>query len=120
MKEGADDYILKPSLKRLPSAVLNALEKQEAERGKERAVAALMDMNLMMVNGLVATNLICGIEGPERIPVVAMGGFASTELRQAAMAAGCDEFATRPIKFAVFPRAGFISGQSGAPPGGRG
>jgi diguanylate cyclase (GGDEF)-like protein/PAS domain S-box-containing protein len=41
MKEGADDYILKASLKRLPSAVLNALKKKEAERDKERAVAAL-------------------------------------------------------------------------------
>lgn len=41
MKEGADDYILKSSLKRLPSAVLNALEKKEAEREKESALSAL-------------------------------------------------------------------------------
>jgi two-component system, cell cycle sensor histidine kinase and response regulator CckA len=31
MKEGADDYILKTSLKRLPSAVTNALKKRQAE-----------------------------------------------------------------------------------------
>src|SRR2546422_5690315 len=30
MKEGADDYILKDSLKRLPAAVLNALQMREA------------------------------------------------------------------------------------------
>ena len=41
MKEGADDYLLKASLKRLPSAVLNALKKKEAERDREKAVAAL-------------------------------------------------------------------------------
>src|SRR5712692_7114164 len=41
MKEGADDYLLKASLKRLPSAVLNALEKKGAERDREKAVAAL-------------------------------------------------------------------------------
>jgi PAS domain S-box-containing protein len=41
MKEGAYDYILKTSLKRLPSAVMNALEKKEAEREKRRAVMAL-------------------------------------------------------------------------------
>jgi two-component system cell cycle sensor histidine kinase/response regulator CckA len=41
MKEGAYDYILKTSLKRLPSAVMNALEKIEAEREKRRAVMAL-------------------------------------------------------------------------------
>jgi two-component system sensor histidine kinase UhpB len=41
LKEGADDYILKASLKRLPSSVLNALQKKEAEREKARAEAAL-------------------------------------------------------------------------------
>lgn len=41
MKEGVDDYILKTSLIRLPSAVSNALRKKEAERQKERASAAL-------------------------------------------------------------------------------
>ena len=34
MKEGADDYILKASLKRLPSALQNILRKKEAEREK--------------------------------------------------------------------------------------
>jgi diguanylate cyclase (GGDEF)-like protein/PAS domain S-box-containing protein len=43
MKEGADDYILKASLKRLPSAVLNALEKKEVERDKEKAIAELRE-----------------------------------------------------------------------------
>ena len=45
MKEGAADYILKSSLKRLPSAVLNALEKHEANRAKEEAFAALRKAN---------------------------------------------------------------------------
>ena len=37
LKEGADDYILKQSLRRLPSALRRALEKKEAERNKEKA-----------------------------------------------------------------------------------
>ncbi|HMX94217.1 MAG TPA: response regulator [Elusimicrobiota bacterium] len=37
MKRGADDYILKSTLKRLPSAVLNALKKRETEHQKEKA-----------------------------------------------------------------------------------
>ena len=41
MREGADDYILKTSLKRLPSALLNALRKKETELEKERAEAEL-------------------------------------------------------------------------------
>lgn len=41
IKEGADDYILKASLKRLPSSILNALKKKAAEREQARAEAAL-------------------------------------------------------------------------------
>jgi PAS domain S-box-containing protein len=41
MKEGAHDYILKTSLKRLPSAVLNALAKKKAEDEKLKAEEAL-------------------------------------------------------------------------------
>jgi PAS domain S-box-containing protein len=41
MKEGASDYILKTSLTRLPSAVLNVLEKVEAEKAKAVAVTSL-------------------------------------------------------------------------------
>lgn len=41
MKEGADDYILKSSLKRLPSAVLNALEKKKVQRQKDEALKAM-------------------------------------------------------------------------------
>jgi len=36
LKEGADDYILKSSLRRLPGAIQNALEKQRTERENER------------------------------------------------------------------------------------
>ena len=36
LKEGADDYILKSSLRRLPGALENVLEKKEAIRGRLR------------------------------------------------------------------------------------
>jgi hypothetical protein len=41
MKEGAEDYILKASLTRLPSALQNALRKKETEQHKETAENAL-------------------------------------------------------------------------------
>ncbi len=41
MKEGAEDYILKASLTRLPNAIQNTLRKMEAERNKEAAEQAL-------------------------------------------------------------------------------
>ena len=41
MKLGADDYILKATLKRLPSALFNAVNKHESERERFRALLAL-------------------------------------------------------------------------------
>ncbi len=41
MKAGADDYILKSTLKRLPSAVLNAVRNKDIERERQRALSAL-------------------------------------------------------------------------------
>ncbi len=41
MKAGADDYILKTDLKRLPAALFNAIEKKENERKKETEIDAL-------------------------------------------------------------------------------
>jgi PAS domain S-box-containing protein len=41
IREGADDYILKASLKRLPTSILNALEKRAHEQARLRAEAAL-------------------------------------------------------------------------------
>lgn len=41
MKQGAEDYILKQSLKRLPTAIVNVLERGSARREKEEAEAAL-------------------------------------------------------------------------------
>ncbi len=79
----------------------------EARDGDEAVEAAqrqppdliLMDMNLMTTNGLVATKRIREIEGLREIPIVAMSGFSSEDLYQAALAAGCREFVTKPIKF---------------------
>lgn len=41
IKKGADDYILKESLKRLPSAVMSAISKRTAEEEREDALLAL-------------------------------------------------------------------------------
>jgi CheY-like chemotaxis protein len=40
IKKGADDYILKESLKRLPSALLSAIAKRQAHRDREQAEQA--------------------------------------------------------------------------------
>src|SRR6218665_2540126 len=46
IKAGADDYILKSSLTRLPSAILNAYTKKQAERERENNYRKLQEANL--------------------------------------------------------------------------
>jgi two-component system cell cycle sensor histidine kinase/response regulator CckA len=43
MKQGVNDYVLKMSLKRLPSAVRNALERVKTERARAAAIDALRE-----------------------------------------------------------------------------
>ncbi len=45
IKDGADDYILKDHLMRLPSAITNALKKKVAEREREEMLAQLLNTN---------------------------------------------------------------------------
>src|ERR1051325_255653 len=45
MKEGADDYILKLNLLRLPSAILHALDKKRLERERQLAADRLYKKN---------------------------------------------------------------------------
>jgi signal transduction histidine kinase len=45
LKEGADDYVLKSNLARLPNAIRNALKQKEAEDAKKKAAQALQSQN---------------------------------------------------------------------------
>ena len=45
LKEGADDYVLKSNLARLPNAIRNALKQKEAEDAKMKAAQALQSQN---------------------------------------------------------------------------
>lgn len=45
LKAGADDYVLKSNLARLPNAIQNALKQRKAEEAKARAAQALQSQN---------------------------------------------------------------------------
>jgi signal transduction histidine kinase len=45
LKEGADDYVLKSNLARLPNAIRNSLKQKEAEDAKTKAAQALQSQN---------------------------------------------------------------------------
>jgi signal transduction histidine kinase len=59
LKQGADDYVLKSNLSRLPSAIVNSLNKREAEENKKIAQEELRRQNEELISAnkkLVKTN----------------------------------------------------------------
>jgi CheY-like chemotaxis protein len=58
----------------------------------------LMDLSLPEMDGYQATRIIKG--GPlRRIPIIALTAHALLEDQQKALAAGCDDYETKPINF---------------------
>lgn len=49
LKDGADDYILKANLARLPSAIHNALKQRQAEAERKHAECALVEQNEALI-----------------------------------------------------------------------
>lgn len=59
----------------------------------------LMDMSLPAIDGWTATRMLKSDAATSAIPVMALTAHAMVQDRDAAMAAGCDEFETKPIDF---------------------
>jgi len=49
LKEGADDYLLKGNLTRLPSAILNSLKQKQDEKTRKKAEESLKEQNIELV-----------------------------------------------------------------------
>ena len=58
----------------------------------------LMDMSLPILDGWEATRLVKGNPETSGIPVIALTAHAMVQDKEKAMAAGCDEFDTKPIE----------------------
>ncbi|HYX29804.1 MAG TPA: response regulator [Pyrinomonadaceae bacterium] len=88
----------------LEMAGYSVLEASDGEQAVRMAVESrpgliLMDLSLPKLDGLAATRQIRQKKGLKRIPIVAVSAHDSPESRTEALAAGCDEYVTKPIDF---------------------
>lgn len=100
--EDNDDniYVLKNRLTRAGFTVLVA---QDGEQGVAMAAAEqpdliIMDLSLPVLDGWEATRRIKASPETRNIPVVALSAHAMTGDREKALAAGCDDFDTKPVE----------------------
>jgi CheY-like chemotaxis protein len=66
---------------------------------EQRPDLVLMDMSLPEVDGWEATRRLKADEETRAIPVVALTAHAMHDDRERALAAGCDDYATKPVDF---------------------
>src|SRR5918993_5555567 len=59
----------------------------------------LMDLSLPQLDGLAATRRIRAREGARKVPIVAVSAHDSADFHAEALAAGCNEYVTKPIDF---------------------
>jgi two-component system cell cycle response regulator DivK len=94
-------YMLKRRLSKLRCEVLIA---GDGAQGVEMAHAErpdiiLMDLSLPVMDGWEATRRIKASEHTRHIPVIAVSANAMEGDREKALAAGCDDYDTKPVDF---------------------
>jgi two-component system, cell cycle response regulator DivK len=101
--EDFDDsrFMMRRLLESADYRVVEATDGEEAVRLalQKRPQMILMDLSLPKLDGLAATRRIREQTGFEKIPIVAVSAHDSPESRSEALAAGCDEYVTKPIDF---------------------
>ena len=95
-------YMLKMRLELLED--FEVLTAEDGENGcamalSERPDIILMDLEMPRVDGWEATRRLKADPQTRDIPIVALSAHALAGSREKALAAGCDEFDTKPIEF---------------------
>ena len=102
--EDNDDnvYMLKMRLELLDN--FEVVVAEDGEKGcamalSERPDIILMDLEMPLVDGWEATRRLKADPQTRDIPVIALSAHALAGAREKALAAGCDEFDTKPVEF---------------------
>lgn len=85
-------------------AARDGTEAVEAAR-RECPDLVIMDMSLPVLDGLSATAAIRQIEELCEVPVIACSAHDVREWSDKALAAGCNDFVSKPVDFAALERA---------------
>lgn len=94
--------ILKRRLGRLGFNVVVATDGAQgiAMAAEQKPDLILMDLSLPVMDGWEATGRIKAAPGTKHIPVIALTSHAMVGERERALAAGCDDFDTKPVELA--------------------
>jgi two-component system, cell cycle response regulator DivK len=102
--EDNDDnvYMLKMRLELLDG--YEVLSAEDGEKGCELAASEqpdliLMDLEMPVIDGWEATRRLKSNSQTRDIPIIALSAHALAGAREKALAAGCDEFDTKPVEF---------------------
>ncbi|MBB5537881.1 response regulator [Rhizobium giardinii] len=95
-------YMLSTRLRRKGYEVIVATDgEQGVARARSDAPSLiLMDLSLPVVDGWEATRRLKALATTRDIPVIALSSHAMPGDRETALAAGCDDFDTKPVEFA--------------------
>ncbi len=80
------------------------VEAEDGERAVELATIEqpdliLMDLSLPLLDGLAATRRIREHLSARRVPIIAVSAHDTADFHHEALAAGCNEYVTKPIDF---------------------